>query len=354
MAECKIEHAEIKAIATCVPTKVDYINDYTLLSQNERNNFMKTVGVKQRRSVEKGTTTSDLCAFAAEKLFQETKWEKDSIDGLIMVTQSPDYLIPASSIILQERLGLPNDCMAFDINLGCSGYVIGLQTAASLLGEHGLKRILLLIGDIPTANLSYHDKATYPLFGDAGSATLIEYNPKAETMYFQAESEGKDYDALYIPDGGMKNMATPESFEYSEFEGGIKRNRTHMILDGIRIFNFSISKVPLQIKSILEKSNYKIEDIDYFFLHQANKIMNETIRRKLKISPEKFPYSIDNYGNTSSASIPLSICLELSRKNDLPKNNCILSGFGIGLSWATAKISLKDSLILPIIEYEIS
>jgi len=352
MADSITENVSIKGISTCVPPGINKIDDYDLFTLSERENFIKSVGVRQRRFAEKGICSSDLAFSAAEKLIQTLQWSKDSIDGLILVTQSPDYLIPATSIILQNRLGLSTNCLAFDINMGCSGYVIGLQTAAGLIGKNRLKRVLLLAADVPSANLSYFDKAVYPLFGDAGTATALEFNENAEPLYFKASSDGSDFDALYIPDGGIRNMAGPKSFVMEEFKDGTKRNRTHIIIDGMRIFNFSITKVPPQIKEVLESAGSDIDKTDYFFTHQANLIMNETIRRKLKIAPEKFPYSIGEYGNTSSASIPVTMSHILGTNTDSFSGNCILSGFGIGLSWATAFCSLKNTRILPVSDYE--
>lgn len=352
MAKMKIENVAIRGIATCVPKDINEINDYSLFSETEKKNFIQTVGVKRRRFAKKDICASDLSVFATEKLLQALHWKKQSIDALIMVTQSADYPIPATAIIMQERLGLANTCLAFDINLGCSGYVIGLQTIASFLGNNKLKRAILIAADVPSENLSFHDKSTYPLFGDGASATALEYDTQADKMHFISNSDGKDFDALYVPHGGMRNFAGPDSFITREFEDGIKRNMTHMVLDGMRIFNFSISKVPKQILNMLEMGNATIEETDYFFTHQANKIMNETIRRKLKIPAEKFPYSIDEYGNTSSASIPITMSHILGETKTRFSGSCILSGFGIGLSWATAHLRLNSCLILPIIEYE--
>lgn len=352
MADSIISGVSVRGISTCVPPGINSISDYSLFTPSERENFIKSVGVRERRFSDKNVCSSDLALSAAEKLISSLQWEKDSIDGLIMVTQSPDYLIPATAIILQNRLGLSKQCMAFDINLGCSGYVIGLQTASGLIGKNSLKRVLLLAADVPSANLSYYDKAVYPLFGDAGTATAIEYDENASSMYFKAESDGSDFDALYIPDGGVRNIAGADSFIMEEFEDGTKRNRTHIIIDGMRIFNFSITKVPPQIRDVLELAQTDIDSTDYFFTHQANLIINETIRKKLKIPPEKFPYSISMYGNTSSASIPLTICHILGSNTDSFSGNCILSGFGIGLSWATAWCSFKNTRILPIHNYE--
>lgn len=350
MAESLIKNVSVRGISVCVPPDVMRVRDYELFNETEAENFSKSVGVRERRFVKKGVTGADLAVSAVEKLIAELNWEKSSIDGLIMVTQSADYVIPATAIILQHKLGLPNSCLAFDVNLGCSGFVVGMQIASSLLGADRLKRVILIAGDVPSANLSFFDKSTYPLFGDALSATVLEFDSAAKQMQFIVETDGKDFDALYIPDGGIRNMACPESFIMEDFNGN-KRNRTQMTLDGMRIFNFSIINVPPQIRHLLELVGESIETTDFFFTHQANMIMNETIRKKLKISPDKYPYSIQNFGNTSSGSIPLTICKTLGNENGKVSAKFVISGFGIGLSWASAYLSIDDCLILPVFDY---
>ncbi|PLW92954.1 MAG: ketoacyl-ACP synthase III [Marinilabiliales bacterium] len=346
------ENVAVRGISTCVPSSVHDINDYSLFTETEKKNFIHTVGVQKRRFVSEGICSSDLSVAAAQKLIDALNWDKNDIDAIILVTQSGDYPIPSTAFIIQDHLQLPDTCIAFDINLGCSGYVIGLQTISSMMGKNKFKKVILLATDVPSINLSYHDKSTYPLFGDGASATALEYDECAKNMYFITQSNGRDFDALYIPHGGMRNFAGPHSFEEIEYEGGIKRNMTHIVLDGMRIFNFSITKVPPQIITLMELCGNSIDEIDYFFTHQANKIMNETIRKKLKIQADRFPYSIQEYGNTSSASIPITMSHILGDPNKMYKGETVLSGFGIGLSWASAYISFENTLILPVSDYE--
>lgn len=351
MAEFSICGIGVRGLAACVPTRIDYIRNYQWMGAKDRENFIKTVGVSERRFAEEGVTTADLCQKAASNLLDSLKWEKDSVDILVFVAQARDYLIPATSIVLQHKLGLSQHCMAFDIDLGCSGFVIGMQVVASMLASSQLKRALLLVGDVTSANLSYRDKTTYPLFGDAGTATALEYDPHAAKMTFNTMNNGKDFDALYIPAGGMRKKANRHSFDYKSYGKGIIRNDTQVIIDGLRVFNFSITDVPPQISACLLSAGKTIEQIDYFVMHQANRVMNETIRKKLRIPIEKYPYSIDRYGNTSSASIPLTMVTELRDQLNTQKLNLLISGFGVGLSYATAVIELPPFTVLPLIEY---
>lgn len=351
MADYSISGVSVRGIAACVPSKIDRIEDYHWMGQKDRDNFIKTVGVNERRFAAEGVTTADLCQQAASRVLDSLNWEKDSIDILVFVAQARDYLIPATAIVLQHKLGLSQQCMAFDIDLGCSGYVIGLQVVASMLASGQMKRALLLVGDVTSANLSYRDKTTYPLFGDAGTATALEYDPQAPAMIFNTMSNGKDFNALYIPAGGMRKRANRHSFDYKSYGKGIFRNDTQVIIDGLRVFNFSITDVPPQIIKCLNHAGKTIDQIDFFVLHQANRVMNETIRKKLKIPAEKVPYSIDRFGNTSSASIPLTMVTELKDQLSAKKINLVLSGFGVGLSWSTACIELSPFNVLPLIEY---
>ncbi len=331
-----VEGIQIRGVSTVVPKKIKNNNDYELLSLSERKMLIKTTGIKQRRVVNKSTTTSDLAIEAANHLFEKTNWERDEIDLLIFVTQSRDYYLPSTAVISQHKLGLTTNCVAFDIGLGCSGYVYGLSIVASMLKSGNLKKAILLAGDVSTISCNYNDKSAYPLFGDAGSATFIEKTASTNLWSFDLNSDGSGEDAIKITDGGVRNLPSENSFKIKQYEGGIERNGFHLALNGMDIFNFSVTTVPHGIKNFLAIKNTDFSTIDFFIMHQANLIMNETIRKKLKIEAEKVPYSLEDYGNTSSASIPLTMALVKELKENATK--LLLSGFGVGLSWGNALI----------------
>jgi len=351
MAVFSISGVRIKGLSACVPEQIVHNKDYKWISEKERMLLIKTTGVVSRRVIKKGTTTSDLCIAAADKLLKEMGLGVDGIDLLVFVSQTRDYPIPSTASIVQNRMKMPKSSMAFDINMGCSGYVYGLSSVVALMSSGNIQRALLLVGDISTANISYRDKSTYPLFGDAGTATILELDDKVPAMYFNMQSDGEGYDAIMVHDGGMKNLASRDSLRYRRIGDGIYRNNIQLALDGIKVFNFALREVVPNIRELLEKSGKKLEEADYVILHQANLLINETIRKKLKITNDKVPLSLDRFGNTSCASIPLTMCSNIAEDLRRKKVNLILSGFGVGLSWGSAWIETDKITVPDIIEY---
>jgi len=350
MAFFGVKHVTIKGMAAAVPKQVMRNIEYDYISEQERKMFIKTTGIAERRtSGDSGLITTDLCKAAAEELLKATSTAKEEIGILIFVSQTPDYFLPASSVMLQNRLGLPKTCMAFDINLGCSGYVYGLSVISSLMSNAKIKKGLLLTGDISSLGTPKEDKSVYPLFGDAGTATLLEYDEKAKEMFFSLETDGSGYEAIIVREGGMRKPYTKESFEIKDQGNGISRAGRNLELNGVDVFNFSVTVVPENIRKFFEQTSTNPESYDYFVMHQANLLMNETIRKKLKFPPEKIPYTLSKYGNTSSASIPLTIVSELADKVKTPQS-LLISGFGVGLSWATASLKTDNLVCPPVIE----
>jgi 3-oxoacyl-[acyl-carrier-protein] synthase-3 len=346
MALFTIPNVKIAGLAAVVPHKTVSNLDYAWISKKERNQLIKTIGVEKRHIAEKGTTSSDLCFAATVRLLDELQWNKNDIQALIFVTQSGDYLVPATAPILQDRLGLPTTCMALDINLGCSGYVYGLSMISSLMNSTGIQKALLLIGDLSNITSSYRDKSTYPLFGDSGTATALVHNEQAVPMIFNLQTDGSGYEAIIIRDGGTRNMVTKKSFTYKKYGEGIYRNNLNVALNGIEVFNFSLREVVPNIKKTLEYAGKKLDDYDYLVFHQANRLIIETLRKMLKVDKEKVPFSIQKYGNTSGASVPLTMISELSEQLKTRHLRLLLSAFGIGLSWGTALLE-TDPLVCP-------
>lgn len=348
MALFSVTGMRIKGIAAAVPKAKEDNRDYEKISEPERNLLIRTTGIATRHIAAPGMTTSDFCQAAAEKLIAELKWNKAEIDLVVFVSQSPDHFLPATSILLQHKLGLPKTTAAFDISLGCSGYVYGLSVVASLVSTGGFKKALLLCGDISTHAITPEDKSTWPLFGDAGTATAIEFDSKSKT-FFNLQSDGSGGDAIIIPDGGLRHPINEKTFITEEVEKGIVRHRRNLWLNGLDVFNFSVREAPANIRTLMEFANVNAEVIDYFVFHQANLLMNETIRKKLKIVPEKVPYSLSEFGNTSSASIPLTIVSQLHQPSLTPKK-WLFSGFGVGLSWASAYLE-TENMVCPDVLY---
>jgi 3-oxoacyl-[acyl-carrier-protein] synthase-3 len=344
MAQFSLRGAKVCGVAATVPKTKESNRDYNLLSDAERNMFMKTTGIEERHVAIHGETTGDLCVNSAEVLIKSLNWNKEEIDLLIFVSQSPDHFLPATSIITQDRLGLKKSTAAFDINLGCSGYVYGLSVCASMMASGGFRKALLLVGDISTAALNRKDKSTWPLFGDCGTATAIEYNRDYE-MHFNLQSDGSGKEAIIIPHGGIRNPITTDSLIEKEYEPGVTRHLRNLWLNGLDVFNFSVREAPANVNDLLSHTGKSIERIDFLVMHQANKLMNETIRKKLKFDAEKTPYTLQHYGNTSSASIPLTLVDRLSGEQNMHRN-LLLSAFGVGLSWGSCYLE-TDNLVCP-------
>lgn len=351
MALFPVNGVKIAGIASAVPKAVYENREYEWIGEKERELFIRTVGVERRRVAPEGLTTSDLCEAAARSILEGLEWDPAGIDLLIFISQSRDFIIPATAGILQNKLGLSKNCMAFDISLGCSGYVYGLSVAASQMAMAGMKRGLLMVGDVSTRNTAYKDKSTYPLFGDGGSVTALELDPHAPPMTFNLQTDGSGYDAIIIPDGGIRNFAARErSFEEEEVAEGIIRNRLHIALDGMKVFQFSLREVQPNVITLLEKIDKQVDEIDYYIFHQANRLMNESIRKKLKVPPEKYPYSMNEYGNTSSASIPLTLNARIGEQARNERLKMVFCGFGVGLSWGSVYLETSGFYCPPVIE----
>jgi 3-oxoacyl-[acyl-carrier-protein] synthase-3 len=345
MSSFSIPNIKVSGVSACVPKNTESNLEYDWITEQEQKLLIKTTGIENRRVVNDGSATSDLCFAATEKLLTDLNWNREEIGLLIFVSQSRDYFLPATAIILQQRLGLSTSTMAFDISLGCSGYVYGLSVISSMMQSSGAKKALLLVGDVSSFSLNKRDKSTYPLFGDCGTATALELTDSGN-MTFSMNSDGSGHEAIIIPDGGLRNPLKDESFEEKEQEKGIWRSKRNLHLDGLAVFNFSITKVHPQIKKLLDEQNREVSDLDYVVFHQANKLILETIRKKLKLEPEQVPYSLKDYGNTSSASIPLTIVSELREQVQQEKLNMLFCGFGVGLSWGTVTLEL-DKIVCP-------
>ena len=339
----------LRGIATAVPTRIARTCDYDVLSPEERQRLEKATGIGAHRMSPPEQCTSDLCQAAAEVVLRNLGWDRGSIGALILLTQTPDQPIPATSIVLQDKLDLSQTCLAFDINLGCSAYPYGLATVASLMTALGITRALMLMGDISRV-CAYSDKSAWPLFGDAGSATALELADGAPSIYFDLMSDGSGRDAIVIPGGGLASRMPPDhGMDFPTIDDdGIARRPGNLRLRGADIFSFAISKVPSSIQRVISEANKMPEDVDFLLLHQANKMINDTIAKKARFSPEKSLSSLAEYGNTSSASIPLTMC---AHATSFERKRLIAAcGFGVGLSWGTALFNVSEGAVFPIVE----
>jgi 3-oxoacyl-[acyl-carrier-protein] synthase-3 len=318
MSFITVENISIVGMATAVPTQ-------TSINNNEK--FIATTGVAEKRVTDKTICTSDLCLEAAEQLISDLNIDKTDIEVLIFVSQTPDYKLPVTSTILQHKLGLSQACLCLDIPLGCSGYVYGLTTISSLMSTGKIKKGLLLVGDTISKEVDVDDQGTEPLFGDAGTATLLSYDENANPMLFGLGSDGEGYESIIIHNSGARcsNNETKKLF-----------------LNGIDVFNFGTNKVPKVVNQFIDNFGLDKDSIDHFVFHQANKFMNDKIYKKLGISVDKTSSSLKHFGNTSSATIPLTIVTELGH---IQKGNSMLfCGFGVGLSWGTFYTKINNDI----------
>lgn len=350
MAFLHFKNVGIRAVAACVPSDILTINSLTdLFTEKEAETFISGTGVQEKRIASSGVCTSDLCYAAAKKLLEDNEISPDSIDAILFMSKTPDYIIPTTSALLQDRLGLNKSVLAMDLRLACSGYVYALSTAYAYASTEGIDRVLLLCGDVNSKIVSRKDKSAFPVFGDGGSATLIEKGDFADS-FFDFGTDGSRAFSVSIPsENGGRNPITENSLIKEADGNGNVRNQLQMNMHGMDVFSFAISTVPKSIKSVIEFSKQQVCDIDNFFIHQANRFIIQTVAKKLKIQMGKVPVNIDRFGNTSSASIPLLLCSEFYGQEAKIGKSC-MCGFGSGLSWASAVQDLSGIKISKIVE----
>ena len=332
-----------RGLATCVPKTVVSNLDCPPQMRQERERLIRNVGIHTRRMCLPWQCFSDLAFIAAEKLLHELKWQREEIDALIVVTQSPDYLIPATAIILQDRLKLSQATIAFDVNLGCSGYPFALHLLGSMIGAGTIKKGLVLVGDKCATLLD-------PLFSDAGTATALEADAEAPPIHFDLNSDGSGYKAIMLPIGGHREPPAAHHFLPIKDEHGIDRTPYDLQLDGPAVLSFSTQRVPPAVTRLLEYAKIDSDAVDYFLFHQANRMINETIRKKLRLPEEKVPMTLHDFGNTSGASIPVTMTARIAEALRSGRKRLLLAGFGIGLSWGECVIDIENAVFPDLIE----
>ena len=350
MAFLNFDGVGMSGIAAAVPHKVIKNYEYTeYFPAEDVKEVVDKIGIYERRFADPGVCSSDLCFAAAEKLITDMAISREEIDLLVFVSQTPDYRMPATSIILQHRLGLSHNTIAFDINLGCSGFIYGMSIIYSMMERSGLRKALLLDGETRSRVYSPKDRKTAFIFGDGGVAALIERNIDFGKSYFSLNSDGSKEDLIKMNGGGYRNQSSIETLkERVVDEYGNIRSDEHGYMNGGDVFNFVIKEIPPDIKNIIALSGIEASTLSYFIFHQANNFINSYLMKKLKLDPEKVPSTIEKFGNTSSVSIPLTIVSELKGKVD--NKHVLLSGFGVGMTWASAVIKFNNCFISDLIE----
>lgn len=341
MANASISGCKIAGISTCVPSRLfDNLTKTSVFTKDEIKKVVALAGVSTRRVVDEKTCSSDLCIAAAKSVIESLKWETNSIDVLIMVTQTPDYFLPQTSCLIHKHLKLSKNCATFDVGLGCSGYPYGLWLASMMFKTGDYSRIILCHGDTPTRYAHKSDRSVSLLFGDAGTATAIELDntENSEKWFYTLHTDSNGYDDMIIEGGAFRERFPEDS------------KKCYLQMKGANVFNFTLKRVPELISDTLRFSNLDIEDIDYFILHQANQFIIRHLANKINLPLKKVPIILKEYGNTGGCSIPLTITQgKLDRSTDIPLK-MMLVGYGVGLSWASALISLNPEAILNHVE----
>lgn len=351
MAFLQYNGVGITAMSAAVPRRIIKNYEYTQYFPAEQvKEVVDKIGINERRFADESTCSSDLCYAAAEKLLADNNINRSEIDLLVFISQTPDYRMPATSIILQDRLGLPHSTIAFDINLGCSAFMYGMSVVYSMMQNSGLRKALILDGETRSKVYSPKDRRTAFLFGDGGVAALVERDERFGTSYFSLNSDGSREGLIKIDAGGYRKMSSAETVkERVVDEYGNIRSEEQGYMHGADVFNFVIREIPKDIKALFEYAGLDNNSCDYIVFHQANNFINSYLAKKLKFDTSKIPSTIAKFGNTSSVSVPLTIVSELQDQL-IGDKRLLLSAFGVGMTWATAIVSFHDCKISNIVE----
>lgn len=353
MSKLTTSKVRIVGMSACVPSTIE--ENLTLpifADESEAAKVVASTGIERHRKADVGCTASDLSVKAIEKLLADLGWQSYDVDCLFYVCTSRDYIAPQTSCILQDRLGLRQDCFVMDLPLGCSGWVYGMSVITSIMQIGTFQRGLLVAAETNTLNRSQKDRTVRPLFGDAATVTALRYDEKFNKPYnFVFGVDGSGAEAVMAPYGGMRNPTTIESLQEVEVEPGVIRKGTDMVVKGMDVFGFAIKQPPRSIKELVEVFEVDLAQIDYLFLHQANKFIDEKIRKSLKIPAEKVPYCIQDFGNVTSASIPLTMVTQCRDSFKDKGSHSVACGFGVGLAWATMEFFTEPMVVPELVEY---
>lgn len=353
MSALTTKHVKIVGLSACVPSRIEENIDLSIFANlEEAEKVIASTGIARHRVCDEGVTASDLSVKAVEKLIAGMNWDASTVDCLFYVCTSRDYIAPQTACILQHRLGLRNDCFVMDLPLGCSGWVYGMSVISSMMQTGAFKRGLLIAAETNTKNRSMKDRTVRPLFGDAATVTALEYDSAWDKpMNFVFGVDGAGASAIMAKYGGMRHPTTVEALREVEVEPGVVRRGVDMEVRGMDVFGFAIKRPPASLKELVATFNIDINAIDYLYLHQANKYIDEKIRKALKIPEEKVPYCLQDFGNVTCASIPLTMVTQSAAALSGTIKHCISCGFGVGLAWASMEFHAGNVAVLPLVNY---
>jgi 3-oxoacyl-[acyl-carrier-protein] synthase III len=333
---------KISHIVTSLPKQVLELNSLNSLFEQDLEQVIKHTGVEKIHVAPDEMCTSDLSEAAAKYIFNHFGIDPKSIGALVFVTQTPDYIFPPTSTVLQHKLGLSKDITAFDINYGCSGYIYGMFQASLLLNTGTIDRVLVLAGDTLTKTINPKDRSLRLIIGDGSSATIVEKGNGS--MRFNIKTDGSGHHHVIIPAGGFRHPKNKKTGIATEKEFSNFRSDENFFMNGMEVMNFALKVVPPMLEEIVSDAGWKKEEVGFYGLHQANKFLVEYVCKKAKLKLEMVPISVQNFGNTSPSTIPLMLTDQhekLREENRLQK--AILCGFGVGLSWGAIALDLSET-----------
>ena len=353
MSQLTVNNVKIAGLAACVPSIVEENINLPLYDNKEEViKIIESTGIERHRIVAQGTTASDLSVKAIQKMVEDLGWEMSSIDLLLYVCTTRDYIQPMTSPMIQDRLGIRQDAFVLDIPQGCAGWIYGMSVAASLMENGTLRHGLVINAETNTQSHNLHDRTSRPLFGDAATVTALEYDVNFDhPINFVFGVDGSGADAMMAKYGGFRNPVTPDCLKEVEVEPGIWRKGNDIVLKGMDVFSFAIRRPPKSLKELIEVFQINTDEIDYLFLHQANKYIDERIRKSLKFPEGKTPYCLNDFGNVSGASIPLTMVTRAASALSSKENHNLACGFGVGLSWGSMEFWSKNVIVSDLVEY---
>lgn len=352
MANWIIKHVAVRGVTGTVPDSPVKSSEFSFFSKEDAELFDKTVGIENRYIADKSICASDLCEDAANRLIAGLGWEKESIDVLLFASVTGDYRTPPTSAILQHRMGLPTSTFVLDVPMGCCGCIYSINLAGNLLSAGTAKRAIIMVGDTAMRMGSSIDKSRAPLFGDCGTAMALEYDPEATEIVIEMNTLGEKYEALFTPHGGYRHPIDETSFVYEDFGNGIVRSPKDALINGMDVLSFAISRPPISVKKMMDELGLdKDKDVDFYLIHQANKMIVDRIVKKLKLPAEKVPYNLQEFGNLGGASLLMLMTSELYDELSLRPLSLLCSSFGLGLTWGTMFLKTTPMVVLPLNKY---
>jgi 3-oxoacyl-[acyl-carrier-protein] synthase-3 len=344
----------IVGVLSILPKNIEKFDDSMKnynFSKYQSIKLKEIMGFNEKRVVKNNTCVSDLSIYGLQYLFKKKLLTKDSIDALILVTQTPDFFIPPTTSVIHCKLKLKTNLICMDINQGCSGYIVGLIQAFLLLEQKKINKVVLINADVLSRKVSIYDRNSHPIVGDAASITILEKSNFNNKIFASINVSGKDYEALIIPAGGMRYPLNKKTSIIKKDHSGNYRSMEHLIMKGDQVFNFVLNIVPKMINNLIKDAKINKKDIDYYIFHQPNKFMLNKLANKIGIPYEKIPSNIvENFGNSSSSSIPTTMTFNF-KKNELHDKLICFAGFGVGLTWASILLKIKKLRFNHIIDY---